>query len=134
MSAHHQFMSIKEELENVGHQVLAPDVEFEMTGNDTPVGAYAASSMNHDTWHTKGEAMTKHFRKIDRCEAILVTNYEKKGVQNYIGGNTFLEMGYAFGTGKTIYVLHTLPTESPFMDEMLAMQPIILTGDISKIR
>lgn len=35
--------------------------------------------------------------KITICgsDAILVLNYDKKGIKNYIGGNTLMEMGFA---------------------------------------
>ena len=133
-------MALKEELEALGHSVVAPDVEFEMKGDDTSVGAYFARNggidafpPDHDVWKKKGKAINKHFRKIDASDCVLITNYEKKGIDNYTGGNTFLEMGYAYGTGKKIFILHQLPKESPYIEEILGMQPIVLEGDISKI-
>ncbi len=140
MSGYKKFMTLKEELEHRGHNVLYPDIEFEMKGDDTSVGAFFDRNggvdvfpPEHNVWKKKGEAITKHFRKIDESDVILVTNYEKKGAEDYIGGNTFLEMGYAFGMGKMIFILNNLPTQSAYKEEMLGMQPIILGGDILKI-
>ena len=59
-------------------------------------------------------------------------NHEKKGIANYIGGNTFLEMGYAFGQGKKIYLLNPIP-DMDYSTEMFAMQPVVISGDLSKI-
>ena len=139
MSGYKKFMALKQELEKLGHVVLHPNVEFEMKGDDTSVGAYFdrnggvdAFPPDHEVWKQKGDAITKHFRKIDESEAVLVTNYEKKGVENYIGGNTFLEIGYAFGTGKKIFILNSLPWQSAYKEEILGMQPTVLGGDISK--
>lgn len=87
----------------------------------------------HEVWKKKGKAIKAHFKKIDDSDCILITNYEKKGIPNYIGGNTFLEMGYAYGTGKKIFILNEMPTISAYKEEMLGMQPIILHCDISKI-
>lgn len=141
MSGYRKFIELKSVLEKEGHTVLHPEMEFEMKGDDTSVGAYFdrngginAFPLDHDVWKKKGEAITKHFRKIDESDAILVTNYEKKGVDNYIGGNTFLEIGYAFGTGKKIFILNSLPKESAYKEEILGMQPILLNGDLSKLK
>ena len=77
--------------------------------------------------------MHLHFDKIDLCDGILVTNFDKDGVENYIGCNTFLEMGYAFATAKKIFVLNPLPNAA-YKEELLGMQPTIINGDLSKIR
>lgn len=140
MAFYKQFCDIKEQLEKLGHTVLAPDVEFEIKGDDTSVGAYFdrhggvdAFPADHEVWSKKGDAISKHFRKIDESDCILITNYIKKGVQNYIGGNTFLEMGYAYGTGKKIFVLNELPETSTYKEEMLGMRPIIINGNLELI-
>ena len=141
MSGYARFMELKEVLENENHIVLHPEVEFEMKGDDTSVGAYFernggidAFPPEHEVWKKKGDAIAKHFQKIDACYAILVTNYEKKGIENYIGGNTFLEIGYAFGAGKKIFILNSIPSELSYKEEILGMQPIVLHGDILKLQ
>lgn len=73
-----------------------------------------------------------HFRKIDKSDAVLVLNYTKGRKKNYIGGNTFLEMGYAFGRYKEIYLLNPIPRCS-YDTEIKAMQPTIINEDLSKI-
>lgn len=140
MAFYEKFMIIKKQLEDLGHLVIAPELEFETKGDDTSIGAFFdrnggvdAFPADHEVWKKKGKAITAHFRKIDSSDCILVTNYEKKGIENYIGGNTFLEMGYAYGTGKKIFVLNELPKTSIYKEEMLGMQPTILGGDITKI-
>ena len=140
MAFYEKFTALKKELESVGHSVIAPELEFETKGDDTSVGAFFdrnggvdAFPPDHEVWKKKGKAINTHFRKIDNSECILITNYEKKGIPNYIGGNTFLEMGYAYGTGKKIFILNEMPVTSAYKEEMLGMQPIILNGDISRI-
>jgi len=75
----------------------------------------------------------KHYNLIKDSDAILVLNIEKKGVKNYIGGNTFLEMGFAYISDKKIFLLNEIP-ECSYTDEIKAMRPIVLGGDINKIR
>lgn len=74
-----------------------------------------------------------HFKKIEKSDAILVLNYTKGRVKNYIGGNTLMEIGYAFYLGKKIYFLNPIPNQS-YQEELVAMRPVILNGDLSKIK
>lgn len=141
MTFYEQFNEIKKELEDLGHSVVVPELEFETVDDDAPPGTFfdrngGADSFppNHEVWIKKGKAMTAHFRKIDASDCVLVTNYAKKGIENYVGGNTFLEMGYAYGTGKKIFVLNNLPEKSAYKEEILGMRPIVLDSDLSKIQ
>jgi hypothetical protein len=73
---------------------------------------------------------TKKIRDID---AILVLNFEKKGQLNYIGGATFLEIFIASESKKKIFLINPIP-DSIFKDELMAMSPVIINGNLSKIR
>ncbi len=76
----------------------------------------------------------KHYNKIVESDAILVLNFDKNGIKNYIGGNSFLEMGFAHVLGKKIYLLNPLPTNlKVYYQELVAMQPIVLQGNLTKI-
>ena len=61
-----------------------------------------------------------------------MANFDKHNIQNYIGGNTFLEMGFAHILKKPIYLLNEIP-EMSYTDELRAMQPIVIKGDLLKI-
>ena len=65
-------------------------------------------------------------------EAELVYNIEKHGIPNYIGGNTFLEMGFSHILEKSIFLYNPIPDLS-YRDEMLAMQPRIINRDLTAI-
>lgn len=75
----------------------------------------------------------EHFAKIDQSEGILVVNCDKNGVAGYIGGNTLMEITYAFAQGLDVYTLYDLPKDISYADEINAMKPIVLNGDVSKI-
>ena len=80
-----------------------------------------------------GEDLIKrYFRLIEKTDVILVLNHSKKGIKNYIGGNTFLEMGFAYVLNKKIFLLNPIPDIS-YRDEIEAMRPIILKGNLRKI-
>jgi len=74
-----------------------------------------------------------YFDEIKNADAVLIINEEKNNIKNYIGGNSFLEMGFAHVLNKKIFLLNDIP-EMIYTDEIKAMQPIILGGDLTKIK
>lgn len=74
----------------------------------------------------------EHFAKIDNAEAVLVVNEDKNGVAHYIGGNTLIEIAYAYSRGLNIFLLNPVP-ELGYADEIRGMHPTVLDGDIDKI-
>jgi len=81
----------------------------------------------------KNDLIREYYREIGDSDSILVINENINGVKNYIGGNSFLEMGFAHVLNKKIFLLNPIP-EIGYKDEILAMQPIILEGDLSQIK
>jgi nucleoside 2-deoxyribosyltransferase len=74
------------------------------------------------------------FEKIKKCDALLVVNNSlKNGRKNYISGSSFLEMGFSHALGKKIFLLQDIPDLS-YKDEIMAMKPIILNGNLNKIK
>jgi len=73
------------------------------------------------------------FSKLKKCDSLLVVNKARKGnKENYISGSSFLEMGFAHALGKRIFLLYGIP-EISFKDEILAMKPKILNGDLKNM-
>lgn len=79
------------------------------------------------------DLINKHYIKILKSDCILVANYEKKNIAGYIGGNTFLEMGFAFVNGKPIFMLNPIP-EMSYTPEIKGMKPINIDNQLSKIK
>ena len=80
----------------------------------------------------KFDSIRAFYKIIQNSDAILVTNFKKNNVENYIGGNSFLEMGFAHILNKKIFIFNDIP-EMIYTDEIRAMQPIILRGDLEKL-
>jgi nucleoside 2-deoxyribosyltransferase len=81
----------------------------------------------------KQNSIRYYFERIQETDAILVLNFNKKGIKNYIGGNVFLEMGFAHVLSKKIFLLNEIPIMN-YTDEIKAMGPTILNGDLNKIK
>ncbi len=73
-----------------------------------------------------------HYNEIVNSDAILVLNFDKNGIKNYIGGNTLMELGFAYVSNKKIFLLNRIPDIS-YKDEIEAMEPVILNGNLSLI-
>lgn len=128
MAFHHQMTEIQHQLRSLGHLAQVPDEINNLELNES----YMDSDSDKITTKIEYDFIRAHFKKIESAEAILILNYPKKGIKGYIGGNTFLEMGYAFGLGKKIYTLFGIP-QMDYYTEMVAMQPVILNGDLKML-
>ncbi len=131
-------VSMKQKLEKTGHEVrLWPDQVRGEDGEMISVTDYykirrAAGNDEKWVWDRKAEAVMEHFEKVAWSDAILVLNYDKRDVKNYIGGNTLMELGLAFFLKKKIYLLNEVP-ELSYKEEILGVLPVIINGDLSKI-
>ena len=75
-----------------------------------------------------------YYDAIVNSDAILVLNFDKKRIKNYIGGNTLMEMGFAHVNNKKIFLLNPIPETVSYIDEIKAMTDVILNGDLSLIK
>ena len=75
-----------------------------------------------------------HFKKIEKSDAILIMNHEKKGTRGYFGSNTLIELSVAFYLGKKIFLLNPIEVNHPHYDEIVGINPIILNGDLDKLK
>ncbi len=130
MKFHQEMRSVKKTLGEMGHTALVPK-SIELM--DTQGYTHPEDDEERITAKIEHDFIREHFRKIEQADAILVLNYDKKGIARYIGGNTFLEMGLAFWLGKKIFLLNPIP-QMDYLTEMHAMHPVVLNGDLTKIR
>jgi len=126
-----EIVEVYYELEKIGH---TPMIHEEMFGiaDGTAKELIEGISMNHSDIKKKYNFIKWWYNCIKSGDAIVVCNFDKNGIKNYIGGNTFLEIGFAHVLNKKIYLLNDIP-EMLYTDEIRAMKPISLNGDLSKI-
>jgi hypothetical protein len=138
MSAVEKMEKLKSELITLGHEAKIPLVKIvDPTGKElTQDEFYKLRQQPHDNdswvWNVNREGIKDHFVKITWSDAILVPNYEKDGVANYIGPNTLMEMGLALFLNKKIFLLNPIP-DMPSKEEIIGVNPVILDGDLTKI-
>lgn len=123
-----EMMEIKAELEKLNHVVILP----------RNAERYAKSQLALETKNEsvknkiKYDLIRTYYEEIKAADAILVLNYDKGGIDNYVGGNSFLEAGFAHILKKKVYFLFGIP-KMLYSDELKALQPLILDGDLTKI-
>lgn len=118
---------IKTALEAKNHAITLPNCydspgtedEFRKLGKD-----------EHSKW--KSEMLKHSTDVINKMDAVLVLNFEKNGIPNYIGGATFLEMYDAFRLDKKIFMYNNIP-EGILKDEIIGFNPVVIKGNLSKI-
>lgn len=112
------------ELRAMGHRATKPDLS-ELEASMHRSGVSAAE--------TKRElgVLRAYYRIVEESDALLIVNPQKGGVSGYIGGNSFLEMGFAYVLDKPIYVLNPVGA-LPYSDEIEAMDPIVLDGSLER--
>ncbi len=130
----YEIKEIANKLKERGHEVVVPktsgmilngELSLEQIKKEKENGEIVKRAIKHDV-------IKLHFNKIKEADAILVLNLDKKSIKNYIGGNVFLEMGFAHVLNKKIFLLNDIP-DMHYKTEIKTMQPIIINGDLDKI-
>ncbi len=115
-------------LERLGHEVSYPN------SYDDPFAEERfkeMSSEEHIAW--KGMMLARDKENIEPVDAVLVLNFEKKSIPNYIGGATFLEIYKAWELKKKIFFYNELPNCS-FTDELIGINPVVINGKLGLVR
>lgn len=130
-----KFKEISDELVKKGFEVILP-----VTSEDLLQGKVTqtqlleeANSLEGYKRKIQGNVIKDYFDKIADSYAVLVVNIAKKGVEGYIGGNTFLEMGFAHVLGKPIFVYNELPIMA-YTDELKALKTEVIYEDLERIK
>lgn len=117
------WLPIIRELEFMGYSVATPDLSETRDWS---------SFSDADIVREKGRLIRRHIANIERAKAVLIANFDKNDIENYIGSNTFLEMGAGFIFEKPIYLYNPVPKQSNY-EEIMALEPMVIDGDLSKI-
>lgn len=129
---------LSKELAGLGHEAkFPPVVEIDVDGKARHFVEYYALKKtlpkNDDVfWKNHTQRMKNHFDKVAWSDAVLIANYDKNGIKNYIGPNTLMEMGVAFHENKKIYLLFDIP-DVAWKEEILGMRPVVINNNFSLI-
>lgn len=111
-------------LESFGYEVVLPNPRE---------GEIDYNLLSDDERATLKETLIQdHLDEINESDAIFVFNEDKKGVAGYIGGNTLMEMAFAYAQKIEIFLLKP-SLDMSYTDEILGMKPIVVNGNLEAI-
>jgi hypothetical protein len=130
----YEIEKLAKDLRKLGHEVEIPISSQKIINGEFTLETIIKEKENGSLFKKaiKFNVIREYFNIIKKSNAILVANYDKNNIKNYIGGNTFLEMGFAHVLNKKIYLLHNIPNLS-YTDEIKTMQPIVIQENLFKI-
>jgi len=120
------------QLKELGHEPIMHEDMYKIADG-------SAKELIEDINLDHGDAKRKYgFIKIwhgliKSGDAILVCNFDNKGIINNIGGNTLMEMGFAHVEDKKVFLLNSIPEDVPYVDEIKATVDVVLNSDLNKI-
>jgi nucleoside 2-deoxyribosyltransferase len=114
-------------IKELGHEVyFAPDTR------DCLLNPY----LNEDLEHCNNtNIMRSCMDEQEKCDAILLLNHTKEGIDGYIGANSLIELGIAYYLKQKIFLLNNIPPKEKarLHTEVTLLKPIILNGEIKNI-
>ncbi|HBB54205.1 TPA: hypothetical protein DCZ79_01775 [Candidatus Nomurabacteria bacterium] len=120
------------QLEALGHEPMMHEKMFGIA-DGTATAIIDGIEKDHGKLKRQEGFIKWWYDCIKNSDAILVCNYDKNGIKNYIGGNTLMEIGFAHVNDKKVFLLNPIPKGVSYTAEIEAMADIILNGDLGKI-
>jgi len=120
-------MTFYDEMEELQHELLRKGIDCIIPAQENHlIDGFTEDQMNEFKKKVSNSYLAKIRNK--NTEAILVYNQKKRGIDNYIGPNTLVEIAMAFTWYRKIYLYFDL--YEPFIDELKAWDVIPLNGNL----
>ena len=124
-----KMIEVKNQLEKLGHSVFV-SMETESMVDKTD------EEKEKIKLHQKfsKNAMKEFWKQMENSDAMVVLNYDKHGVKNYVGGNSLMDLAVAHYLNQKIFLLNPIPEIEFYKSEIIAMNPIVINGDLTLIK
>lgn len=115
-----EMLNAKEVIESFGkHKVVLPELTRYQHIRD--------EEGNDDLFtRIKNRLTNDNIRNVEKADALLILNYTHRGIVNYVGGNSFLEMVIAYYLHKPIYLLNAIPNGMAYTEEIKSLYPVVI--------
>lgn len=123
-----KMLEVRDELIKLGHDAFVTDLHIPFIGKtDEEKEVIKIHQKNNK------DAIREFWNAMQGADAVLVLNLDKNGIENYIGGNTLMEMGFAHVLNQKIFLYHPIPDIPYYKTEIEAMKPVVINEDLSII-
>lgn len=128
-----KLVDIYRQLEALGHEPIMHEDMFGIA-DGTAKELIDGIDLDHSEIKKKHNFIKLWHNLIVSGDAILVCNFDKNGIKNYIGGNTLMEIGFAHTNDKKVFLLNPIPENVSYIDEIKAMTDVVIVGDLKTIK
>lgn len=119
-------------LNKIGHKAITHHFYEKLAKGEMPELMHQINT-EHAKVKKEHDFIRWYYNSIVNSDAILVLNFDKNGIKNYIGGNTLMEIVFAHIHHKKIFLLNPVP-EISYKDDTLAIYTFVLDKDFNKIK
>lgn len=121
-------MKVCEQLEGLGHTTFMSKFKDNYIGKTDEEKETQKLKDKYEN-----DAIKEFWKPMQDADALIVVNLDKHGIKNYIGGNSFLEMGFAHVLNQKLYLMNPLPDMPYYGTEIIAMNPTVVNGDLTRV-
>jgi hypothetical protein len=133
VSSYKEVVTLKNELATHAVGALLPDLSERMERENNYEFMAYAEEFDDNNPLVKKDLIDAHFSKIAASDGVLIVNQEKHGLAGYIGPNVLMELTVGYWLKKPLFLLHQPDKKLPAYGEIMALQPIVLDGDLKKL-
>jgi len=124
-----KMIEVRDELIGLGHDAFVTKFTEAMMGKTDDEKEKMKLHQKYNL-----DAIREFWNAMQNADALLVLNLNKDNIESYIGGNTFLEMGFAHVLNQKIFLYNSIPEIPHYKTEIIAMKPTIINQDLSLIK
>ncbi|MFA6160822.1 MAG: hypothetical protein WC766_01445 [Patescibacteria group bacterium] len=124
-----RMLELRDNLNMLGHEAFVTNFASSFVGKtDEEKERIKIEQKNNQ------DAIREFWNLMQGADAVLVANYDKNGIVNYIGGNALMEIGFAHVLNQKIFLLNPIPEIPFYKTEIEAVKPVIINGDLTMVK
>jgi len=124
-----KMIEVRDQLRKLGHEAFLTDLHDAFIGKSDEEKEKIKIDQKNNL-----DAIKEFWRAMQGADAVLVLNFDKHGIKNYVGGNTLMEIGFAHVLNQKIFLWNPIPEIPYYKSEIEAVKPVIINGDLSLIK